>query len=158
MRILTPANIIGIYFTAAYIFPAYSQTIEQTREISFGTISVTDNSAQHQILIDQNGNIAVDDEFLVIDPPLHGVYRISGYPANVRLFLSSAIIQPQTQSTQFSPEQFTLISINIVPSIRVDSLGEADIIVGGTIQTSGSGNLIFGDTDYSSRFSITVNF
>jgi len=137
---------------------AASQEIQEVRPISFGSVVILDNASPGSINIDFLGNVTISTHFGVIETPLYGIFRLVDYPAHANLFLTGGIIQGQTTSIQFSPEQFTLTNVNLPASVRVESDGTVDFRAGGRIVTSGSGSTTFADTTYTSRLIITVNF
>ncbi len=137
---------------------AYAQQIIEIRPISFGTVVVLDNSTVGSINIDAIGNVNISNHFAIIAPPLYGEFQLLNYPVNANLFLSGGILQGQSSTPVFSPEQFTLTAVNVLGIVNIGNDGSAIIRAGGRLETSGSGSLSFGDTTYTSRIIITVNF
>ncbi|MGQ8367401.1 DUF4402 domain-containing protein [Glaciecola sp. 1036] len=139
-------------------FVSHGQEIIEVTPLSFGSVAVLDNSSVGHIEVDSLGNISISTNFAVLEPPQYGEFRLVDYPVNANLFVTGGIVQAQTTSDAFSPEQFTLTAVNTVSVINIGSDGTALLRVGGRLETSGSGSLVFGDTTYSCRLVITVNY
>lgn len=149
---------VTAFLISMLTMPVVSQEIIEIRPISFGTVVVLDNTTVGSINIDAIGNVNISTHFAVIEPPLYGEFQLIDYPVNANLFLSGGILQGQTTTPTFSPEQFTLAAVNVPGIVNIGSDGTALIRAGGRMETSGSASLNFGDTTYTSRLIITVNF
>lgn len=137
---------------------AHAQEVVEVSPLYFGTMVILDNSSAGTIEVDELGNTTVSTNFAVVDPPTYGEYQLVGFASNATLFVTTGIVQAQTTTDTHSDEQFTLTAVNVVNSINVDSDGNADFRVGGTLQTSGSGSLNYGDQTYTCRLIITVDY
>lgn len=126
--------------------------------LNFGTVAVVDNSTTQSIIIDELGNYSISSGLRTLVPGQPAIFEASNYPGNLQLFVSSMITRANTSSDVYSVEQFTLSNLHIQSSVITGGDGTAQIIVGGTMQTSGSGTLNFVDTTYESTLSITINY
>jgi hypothetical protein len=135
-----------------------AQEAQEIRPLSFGRLVILNNDTPGRITVDELGNVQRTSHFAIIEAPEYGIVRLSGFPANAQLFVSAIILQPQMSASIFSPEQFTLESINTAPFININSDGTDELRFGGDIVTSGSTNMNFADATYSSAISITFNY
>ena len=126
--------------------------------MNFGSIAVISNNSQEFISINHMGNVSSSSAVMVVSPPSTGEFILSNFPPNQRLFVSGQSLLPSSMSIQYSPEQFSLTDVDVPSVIFSDASGSANLPVGGTLSTSGSGNNAYIDTDYSIRYQITVNY
>lgn len=138
---------------------SYAQAqVREIQPMSFGSVVILDNSSVQSISIDELGNISYSSGIRIVQPGNPGIIEGLGYPANAQLFVTANVAQGNTNSTVYSPEQFVLSTLHTATSVITESDGSFQLVVGGTLQTSGSGSRNFADTDYSATLTITVNF
>lgn len=147
-----------ILLLSGYTTSVVSQEVQEIRPLSFGKVVVLDNNTSGRIIIDQLGNVQLTEHFAIIEPPEYGIVRLTGFPPNAQLNVNAIILQSQMSASVFSPEQFTLVDINTIPLININSDGTDELRFGGEIVTSGSGSRNFVDAKYSSTISITFNY
>jgi len=143
---------------ACLTFPvsAISESIIPIQELSFGTIVILDNSTSNYIYIDQNGQSGYQG-IAPITQPSRAEYLLQGFPANKNLNVLLTLTKPNTESDQYSSEQFVVTQLYYDNTVQTSSDGSATIFIGGRLETSGSGVNAYSDSNYDARFTITVN-
>lgn len=132
--------------------------LEELRKIDFGTVAVINNDIPRRVVIDRAGNYAVSEGIYTLRQGQAGLFRVSGYAGNIRLFVTVTASQSTTTTENFSPEQFTVVSYDHRESVTTNGLGISEFLVGGIIETSGSGTTNFRDTIYTTQLRVSVNF
>ncbi|SBS26576.1 hypothetical protein MAQ5080_00557 [Marinomonas aquimarina] len=132
--------------------------IEEVTPLSFGSIVVLSNDSVESISINHNGIVSSTQAIMTVTPPTVGEFLLSNFPLNQRLFLSAQSIQSTTNSAVYSTEQFVMSNVDVPNVIFTDGNGNAQVNVGGTLSTSGSGNKSFVDTAYHIRFQLSVDY
>lgn len=128
--------------------------------LDFGTIVVINNDSIGQITVNLNGSTTVAGPIILLVPGQPAEIEFFGYPAYTPLSITSNVVTATTTIPFGSSEQFTLTSVNTLPSVTTDVLGTVIVTVGGTIQTSGVGVGVgeYLDTTYSATYEVIVNF
>jgi hypothetical protein len=139
---------------------SFGQTplLEEITKIDFGTVAIVNNDSPRRIILDRAGNYQVGTGIYILRRGQAGVYRISGFAGNVRLFITVTASQGSTTTEDFSPEQFTIISYDHSESVTTNGLGVTEFLVGGIIETSGSGTTNFRDTTYTTQLRVSIDF
>ena len=124
--------------------------------LSFGTFAIPNNSLVSQLTISTNYRSYSTNHIHVIQPGQPGEFKLVEFPVHTRLFLNASLPQ---QSTVFvgETERFTLTNIELPDSVITDSNGEADLLVGATIKSSGNGGRYL-DTKYDLPLIFTINY
>ncbi|MEH6711191.1 MAG: DUF4402 domain-containing protein [Paraglaciecola polaris] len=124
--------------------------------LSFGTFAIINNSSVSTISISTNDRASRTRDIQILYIGQAARLRLVNYPPFTRLFISPVLPQ---QSTVFvgTTEQFTLSQVDMPDSIITDSLGEASLRVGGTLETSGNGGSYI-DTTYNLTLMLTINY
>lgn len=128
------------------------------RPLSFGRIVISDNSTIGEYTIDYLGNITATNHFRIIEAGSPAEFLLFNYPANAQVFITPSVIQASTSSTPFSTGQFTLVNLTSPGSIFIRTDGTAEVGVGGTLRTSGSGSMNYSDADYTINLQISFDF
>jgi hypothetical protein len=127
----------------------------QVQELNFGTIAVIDNSASESLTIDKFGNTTVSAHLLVVSPPIPGRFLIDNLAPNTGISISMSH-NASTMTPLISSQEFFTFSLTDYSDYLVaDANGEAELLIGGTIATSGSGSLNFAQTDYRINYRVT---
>ena len=152
-------NVIKLTILAfGFLSLAIRADLNLLQPLNFGTVAVVNNATTQSITIDELGNYSISSGLRTLEPGEPAIFEASGFPGNLQLFISSLITQANTNSVIYSPEQFTLTQLHTQSSVITGGDGTAEIIVGGTMVTSGSGTLNFVDTTYTSDLRITINY
>lgn len=140
-----------------FIIPSFSvlSDIALIENLSFGKIAITDNSVQSQIIVDRFGATSTTNNAWIVVPGHAAEILLSNYPPGLRFYLSANIPSPTTSS--IAPTQFTLMSVDMAPSIDIQTSGTATIKIGGVMQSSGN-SINYVDTTYSSIIDVTINY
>ncbi|MFT6268455.1 MAG: hypothetical protein ACJAVV_001265 [Alphaproteobacteria bacterium] len=132
--------------------------IVQITPIDFGEIAIISNNAVSTLSMDYLGNLSFSNAIRIIRPGSPGEYLVTGFAGNVELSITTQILGAVMNPGQVSPEYPTLASLSAPATIRTESDGTAVIYLGGSIQTSGSGNNGFVDATYTASLQVTINF
>lgn len=141
-------------------FSALAERITIVKNLSFGSVVLKDNSVSHSYSISFAGDVNIDPAYIVITPGSPAELFISEFTPHTLLNVS--ILVPDT-GTQFAgasnpaSSQFTIDNHHVAAStITTNALGEAEVSVGATLSSSGSGFYI--DATYFNQFTLVVNY
>jgi len=148
--ILFPVSI----FISSYAFAA----ITQVDKLSFGTIVVLDNTATSEITVDVEGRVILTNQIRVIDLGHPAYFILSDYTIYTQLFTVASVLNAETASYNNNSQQFTLINVTTAPSVTTNATGMAEVIIGGTLQTSGNGINQYYDDTYTATIQLTVSY
>jgi hypothetical protein len=130
----------------------------ELQALDFGTIAIISNDSVSSLTIDKFGNTIVSPSLRIVEPPSSGRFLIDNLAPNtgIRITMShnATTMTPLTTSQEF----FTFSLTDYSDYLVADGNGEAELFVGGTISTSGSGNLNFAQTDYRINYRVTFLF
>ena len=126
--------------------------------LSFGTIAVLNNDSTSDITISPANNITITNQIRILVPGTRGEFLLTNYPAHIQVSITANIVAAETVSATPPSEQFTLINIDTAPSVTTDGTGIANIYVGGTLRTSGSGSGQYFDSTYTATYELDINF
>ena len=129
--------------------------IFELQALDFGTVAVVDNRTAGTLTIDKFGNTSVSSQLRVVSPPVPGRFLIDNLAPNTGISISLAHNANTMNPLVTSQEFFTFTLTDYSDYLVADANGEAELLVGGTITTSGSGSLNFAQTDYKINFRIT---
>ncbi len=131
--------------------------ITPIQELDFGTIVVVDNSSQSSITITSSGNILPTNKIWVTSEGNPAEFLITGYLPHTTLFTTVNIVSVTTITSGAPTEQFTLIAVETPASIITSGAGEGRVLIGGTLQTTGSGTA-YNNTTYEATYNLDVSF
>lgn len=131
--------------------------VTESSSLDFGTVVVASNSSAQSLSVGYNGNVSYSSGIFPITEPTRAEFILTDYPNNQRVFLSSSVNTPNSSSTGYTVEQFTLTDLSVPAVITTDSSGGASFYVGGTLTTSGNSGY-YGDTNYSITYRISINY
>lgn len=144
---------------ATFALPSGSAVaaIVEQQQLNFGTFAIADNSVISSLIIPYNGQTpSISGGIAFISPGNPGIYRLESFPANTALIISvtgSNLIYLGYHPTA-EPLQMNAFTH---PTLTTDSLGEALIELGATVNTTGSG-VPYLDGPYTGDISITINW
>lgn len=122
--------------------------------LSFGRFVVANNGSVSTLRVRHDGRAqVVSGSIYPIEFGTAGEYYLSGYPAFTPLTIS---ISGFDLSTDGPTEEFTISDFTF-EDVTTDENGEATLIVGATISTSGNGNSYVNST-YDATINITITF
>lgn len=122
--------------------------------LSFGIFAISKNSSVSTVSVSANDRASRSNAIQILYPGQAGQLRLVNYPPYTRLFLSAVLPQESTVFVGIT-EQFTLTQVDMPLSVITDSLGEAAIRVGGTLESSGNGGAYL-DTTYNLNLMLTI--
>ena len=139
--------------------PAAAQT-ERYREdqpLSFGLFGITSNNAQHEIVVDINGNHTADPAFVMTAPfPTNGEYFLDGLSPSVPFFVNA---DNSTLSVNGSgnPPLLYLSDFTMNGPFVTTAGGTLTVLLGATLSTSGD-NMPYQTGPYTGTFDITFDY
>lgn len=123
--------------------------------LSFGRFVIADNSSVSTLTVYYDGrNPRASNKIYPIERGTPGEYQLSNYPAFMPLNIT--IISTDDLSTSGPTEEMTLSNFTHA-NIRTDANGQAVLIVGATLSTSGNGNN-YVSSNYSANYIINIDF
>ena len=132
--------------------------ITEITPLSFGKVAISDNSSPQTITVTTAGNVYYSSHIHPIQTAQRGVFRLTNFPANQLLSVTTQTASPSTSSAQASSEQFSLTNIQTTTYVTTDSSGAVTTYVGGILSTSGNGSTAFSNTDFTVQYQISVNY
>ena len=134
--------------------------LEVVQDLGFGVFAVRDNEAASTLRIRHRGvpvsSIGGAGGILVVAPGEPGRYRLSGFPPEIPLDVEIVASDVFSLGGQGGGEHFTLEAFTH-DVIVTDALGQAELLVGATARTSGSG-APYAEGLYSGLFEIEVRY
>ncbi|MCP4320539.1 MAG: DUF4402 domain-containing protein [Alteromonadales bacterium] len=127
-------------------------------KLSFGTIAILDNNTSSDITIHTNGKTTITNHIRIIDAGKPGYFILSSFPGYTQLFTTANILVAKTSSNPPTSEQFTLINLTTAPSVYTNGTGIAEVYIGGTFRTSGSGTGQYYDTLYTASIELSISY
>ena len=131
----------------------FAQSISVTRDIDFGLGVVVDNDAQHEIVIAPGGGFTSDPEFIFINQPLSGVYRLTGAAPSQTI---DSVVITVDQQLLGGGQQFTIDNFSVNFPAQTDLAGEATITLGARLRTTGTGVFYVPSTVFSGLLTMEV--
>lgn len=131
---------------------AYAQTITENQPLRFGELSLTNNNAARQVILNSSGGYTADSEFIVFNDPQLGNVTASGYLPLITLniVISDATLTGGSAASFVIKDTFTNPA-----TITTDASGEATFDVGATLESDGSG-ITHTDDSYDGNYTITI--
>ena len=150
--------LLFLLFLAFASSQVMAQTINTTQAMSFGEAVLMDNTAQREIVLDQDGSYTNDAEYVFTsgNTPVPGVYQLTG-DAPFRAISSVTIVVDQHLIGP-GGYTFTIDSFDIDHPATTDFAGEATIRVGARIRSSGLGGPYPAGGGFSGDLEISVNY
>ena len=133
---------------------AMAQTLTQTQPLSFGDGVITDNLAQHEIVLMSDGTFTNDPEIIIGTSPREGIYLLTGAPQSAAMTVMITL----DQNINGPGQDFFLDNFDIDAPATTDLAGSATIRVGGRMRTSGNGILYNASSSFTGLFTIEVDF
>lgn len=138
----------------------FAAQIIQVQPLNFGKVIILDNSYPSSIRIEPSGTVRKHDSFIIKEEPKPALFYFSQLPPHTNF--SVKIDENNDGITKFSEHGkatalFTISPFFSVANYRTDDSGEAEVYMGGVLQTSGNGQL-YHDGTYYKEFRILINF
>ncbi len=151
------ARLASILFTGCLLLPlpALAQvTITPVTDLSFGVIAIRDYSAVGRVTINSGGSFTYNSNIWLHENPQRGEYRVDGGPPNTVY----TVTVPPSATLTGPGGSFILDNFAIEPAVLItDASGVDTFYIIGRLQTQGGG-INYGDGDYDTTFTVTVNF
>lgn len=147
-----------LLMTSTIVLPCFAQTLEETQALDLGTIAILDNTNVGTISVNKDDLVRTTEGVRVIVFGRPAIFQARGFDSNRRLYITVQANQGGTVTDLVSPEQFTVQSYDADEYVTTDDQGDVEFSVGAVFATSGSGSTNFRDTDFSARYSVTVNY
>jgi len=132
---------------------AGAQTITEVQNFNFGTWAVTNNQQPRYVTVAVDGSYTNDPQMIMIQPPLQGVYNVTGLPPNAVIL---SVLVTMSAPLTSSGEQFTVDNFTThIPNADIN--GETQLVIGGRVRSSGTSNG-YDDSTYTGQIDIDINF
>lgn len=154
MRFLLSLLVV-LFLSQTLVSSASAQTISETQALSWGELVLTDNNAQHEIVIATDGNYTNDPEYLFVTEPDVGIYLLTGELPNRPIASVTVTVLTQMQG---GGQQFTMDNFTVQHPAQTDATGQALITVGGRLRSSGTGTPYNTSTAFSASLELSVNY
>jgi hypothetical protein len=142
-----------LFILLFFKFLAHGDILD-VQPLNFGTIAVINNSAAASFTIDKFGNTTVSPQLRIVSPPSPGRFLINNLAPNTGISISMSHNATTMTPLISSQEFFTFSLTDYSDYLVADANGEAELMIGGTITTSGSGSLNFAQTDYRINYRV----
>ena len=145
----------GVIFL--YANSANSASLTTELDLSFGTFAVINNTTTSDIRITMAGSTIPTNHIAILNPGHIGEYTLHDDFAFTEIFTTVNIVSSETTSSLPSSAQLTLVAVETEFSVTTDASGDATIIVGGTLRTSGDG-ATYTNTTYSAVINFDISY
>ncbi len=154
-KIIKIISLIFVFLLILNQYGASAQTITKVQDISFGTFVLKNNTSNHTITISTTGATTFTGDIIMLSLGNNGEYTLTGFPPNTALGITigTGLLSINGSGTG---ETMTFDS-NTHNSPVTDGAGNATLLTGATITTSGSGTM-YPDGTYSEQINITVSY
>ncbi len=154
------ANTIRLVLKAGTLLIFYQQCtfaeIIFEENLDFGKFSIVNNSNVSELTVTRYGQSFSSNSLRIITPGAPALLKFINYPAYTTLYLNP--ITPTTGRVQSgNSAEFILTDLDIPASVTTDGAGEASMLLGGTIESSGTGQSYL-DTDFIFSIRFTINY
>jgi hypothetical protein len=144
-----------ILFALFAVFSAQSQIIQ--RPLYFGTIISTGNAIESRIVVPRSGKPYSTHQLQIVDEAYPSELLIQFFPAYTELHLTPVLPTELRASSDPLLPPFIVESLDIPLSVFTDGNGEAQLVIGATIKTTGDGRA-YPDASYTGSIDIVVNY
>lgn len=128
--------------------------ITELQALNFGTVAVISNNSAASLTVDKFGNFNVSSQLRSVTPPTPGRFLVNNLAPNTGISISMSHNATTMTPLISSQEFFTFSLTDYSDYLVADGNGEAELFIGGTITTSGSGSLNFAQTDYRINYRV----
>ncbi|TQF71887.1 DUF4402 domain-containing protein [Pseudoalteromonas luteoviolacea] len=165
---LDRASVIGQYrksavlligtvaLSAALSSDGYARIIVE-RPLDFGTILISDHSQASRVQVKANGQSATNGGVHLVTGAQAASIMLSSLPAQTNVAVSTNIITPQMSHSNLAVSGIKLIQLEHTDRVFTDTLGNAHLNIGGTIEITGN-PAQYPDGTYRVWASIEVNY
>ena len=146
--------VLGV-FAGILVRPALAWAgITVIQALSFGEFVIKDNSAQYDLTINPDGTYTYDPAgFVMIQAPREGIYDIDGLPPSA---IITSVVVTQIGPLQNVGEDLEMVNYQTLNG-NANGAGVAQVVVGATARTSGSGTAYI-DQTYTGTLQVTLNY
>lgn len=157
MKIEKLVRLLFITFFLLLSESSYS-AIAYEQKLTFGKVVIIDNDSVYQMIIQPDGQISSDSQIAIITPGKAGRYLLYDLPANtpLNLEISSTPVASGFNNGVYDA-LFSFVLFLKQSNISTNSLGEANVEVGGVLKTSGDGKTYF-DGEYYQVNQLIINY
>lgn len=134
---------------------ASAQVINEDQELHFGRWVVTNDSSPRTITLQANGTYSNSPELFMLEPPMVGVYEISGLTPGATV--SSIVVTQIGRLNAGNSKDFALDNFDVVTPPVVNPSGVLHMTLGARATTSGTGGS-YPDATYTGLLNVIVNF
>lgn len=152
-------NLAALFFVVFFSFnslPAYGD-ITVTQQLSFGKIAITSNASVSTTTVRRNGSQQSTNKILVVQSGEPAILQLSNFPIYTTMNLSANT--PVSSAMGYGgTEQFTITALDMPASVKTDLAGQATLIIGGTLATSGLGGVYYNEAVYNIYLEIEFSY
>ncbi len=130
---------------------------QRTQDLTFGRFAITNNSAQHYLTIDPNGNVTADPAYVLTEPPTYSGaitldQLLSSVPMSITFTDGTLSLNGLGSHPLFVVTDFTTNG----PFVTTPA-GTLDLRFGASLRSSGTGD-VYENGPYSGTFDITFDY
>ncbi|MBF0218372.1 MAG: DUF4402 domain-containing protein [Gammaproteobacteria bacterium] len=130
--------------------------VVEDQRLDFGTFAIISNNAVSTLAVEATGHSVATGAIRLIEPGEPGIYRLLDYPPGQVLTISVNAGLMTIPGVSSGPVM--AISQFYYPAVVIaDINGDAQLVVGGMLQTSGDGQSYY-DADYRSVLNIIISY
>lgn len=162
-------TILACYVLVATSFGASAQTLSEVERLHFGTFVVRNNMSTSSITVTPDNDTIVAGQIVLAENGRRGEYMLTGLPPNVPFYLGVDMPNPPAEGgiVLGNPEpasagagaDFILNALTIGNGgvMLSDGIGDATVYIGGTLNTTGTGQAYAGGS-YIGSYTITIYY
>jgi len=147
-----------LFSSSLAIHPYALGTVTQVDKLSFGNIVVLDNSTISEITVSTQGKVTYTNDIRIIDLGHPAYFVLSEFTTYTQLFTVASVLTAESVSSYSGSQQFTLTNLTTASSVTTNATGIAEVIIGGTLQSSGSGTNMYYDDTYISTLQLIISY
>ncbi len=133
---------------------AAGPTLTQVHDLNFGLFGMHDNKSVHTITVSPDGTVVADPVFAFAIQPQAGEYRLTEMPTNEALTIELSSQETAAPTVTTSP-LFTVKDFTANNPVTTDGSGNALVLVGASLLTSGAGPYYQTDS-YTGSYDLTI--
>lgn len=142
-----------LFFTAS---SASAASLITDTELYFGELAIPRNNSISTVSLTRTGRSNSTGSVFILTIGTPGEYTLANLPPYTRVGLSVTL--PVNSNTSFPTPPLRITALDMPSAINTDATGSADIIIGGTLSTSGTGEAYVSSATYPFYIPLELTF